>query len=279
MPQHLSPTEAVRLLRGSPDHAALVRDTYLDTDVEAAATRFGQSGEWAAILHLLNTRTPGATVVDLGAGNGMVSRAFIAAGAARVFAIEPDPSTEVGRGAILRCCNGLPVQPIDGVGEAIPLETGTADIVFARQVLHHTRDLGQTLRECARVLRSGGVFFACREHVADTPQELEAFLAAHPVHQLTGGEHAYRLAEYRQAITDAGLGIDREFGPWDSVINLFPAVGSDAEIPELPARLLRTRFGLLGATAARIPLIRAIAARRLRRPRPGRLYSFLATKP
>lgn len=279
MTQHLSPTEAVRLLRESPAHATLVRDTYLDADVETAATRFSQSGEWAAVRELLRSRIQQSVVVDLGAGNGMTSRAFVAAGAAKVWAIEPDPSDEVGRGAIARCCRGIRVQSVEGFGEAIPLETEIADIVFARQVLHHTRDLGQTLRECARVLRSGGVFLACREHVAENPQELEAFLAAHPVHQLTGGEHAYRLAEYRQAITDAGLRIDRELGPWDSVINLFPAVNSDVEIQALPGQMLRERYGTLGAIASRIPFVVAIAAKRLRRPRPGRFYSFLATKP
>ena len=279
MQSYRTPTEAVRFLRSTSKYAALVRDTYLDADVIDASQRYGRSGEWAAIRRLLGTHIPSSTIVDLGAGNGMASRAFAEAGALRVIAIEPDASEEVGRGAIRRCCTGLPVEPVAGFGESLPLGDETAEIVFARQVLHHTRNLEQTLRECSRVLRSGGVFLACREHVADTPAELVRFLAGHPVHQLTGGENAYRLAEYRHAIVESGLRLEQQWGPWDSVINLFPAVTSDDEIPRLTARLLRERFGFVGTVAARAPLIVKLAEKRLRRPRPGRLYSFLATKP
>ena len=39
------------------------------------------------------------------------------------------------------------------------------DVVFARAVLHHTRDLELACREMFRVLRPGGIFVAAREHV------------------------------------------------------------------------------------------------------------------
>ena len=276
---YISTEDAIKLMRADPRYAALIRDTFLDVDASAASARFEASGEWTAVRALLGPAIAGAVAVDLGAGNGIASRALAHAGAARVVAIEPDPSNEIGRGAITRVCSGLPVEIVAAWGELLPLPDGSVDIVFARQVLHHTRDLAQTLRECARILRSGGSFLACREHVANTPEELAVFLAGHPVHQLTGGENAYSLDEYRAAIEGTGMRIEREIGPWDSVINLSPAVVADSEIAELPQRLLRERLGRFGSLLSRLPGVIALVGRHLRRPRPGRLYSFLAIKP
>ncbi|BET69683.1 hypothetical protein ASA1KI_46010 [Opitutales bacterium ASA1] len=270
-----TPEDAVRTLRRDPAFADLIRDSYLDEDVLAAAARFGASGEWRAVRDLLDPWIRDASVVDLGAGNGMASLALLEAGARNVHAVEPDPSAEVGRGALARVCEGRAVRIVDAFGESLPLPDHCADIVYARQVLHHTTDLEQTIREVARVLRPGGAFLACREHVADTPEELRAFLAAHPVHRFTKGENAFPLARYRDAIAAAGLLLRREIGPWDSVVNLHPAVNDDDEIAALPERILREKFGPLAPLFARIPMVVA----RLRRPRPGRLYSFLAVKP
>ena len=275
----LTTEEAVRRLRADPGNAALITDTYLDADVVAAALRFRMSGEWKAAETLLSSVLRGAVAVDLGSGNGMAAAAMIGAGASRVVAIEPDASEEIGRGAILKVCAGMPVDAINAFAEQLPMEDGSADCVYARQVLHHTRDLSKAIQECARILRPGGMFLACREHVADDEAELSAFLRDHPVHRLTGGEHAYSLRQYRDAITNAGLRIIREIAPWDSVINLFPKVDSDREISAIPDRVLAEKFGALGRLLARIPGVRPIVAARLRRPRPGRLFTFLATKP
>lgn len=268
----------MRRLRTDPRYADLVRHTYIEAEPSVNADLYEASGEWKAVRSLLGPALQVAQAIDLGAGNGIASRALARAGVAHVLAVEPDPSATIGRGAVAIACAGLPVTPIEGYGEAIPFGDGRADLVFARQVLHHTRDLEQTLRECHRVLRRGGVLLACREHVADTPEELAVFLAGHPVHRLTGGENAFPLARYRAAILDSGLRMTRVLGPWDSVINLHPAVEADEEIAELPRRLLRERLGPFGFLAD-VPLVARLAERRLRRDRPGRLFSFLAFKP
>lgn len=275
----LSTEEAVRHLRSDPKRTDLVRDTYLDEDVRAAAERFAVSGEFTAVLELLGSGIRGSTVMDLGAGNGMASRAFALQGALRVHAVEPDPSAEIGRGAIELTCAGLPVTIQHGFGETIPLKDASVDLVYARQVLHHTKDLDQTLRECARVLRPGGRFLACREHVVDDTRQMEQFLAEHPVHQLTGGEGAYSLEAYENAILAAGLSLDQVIDPWASPINTAPAANTAREIEEIPRKTLRIRYGTIGAMLASLPGITALVWRRLRRPRPGRLYSFLAVKP
>jgi SAM-dependent methyltransferase len=270
--------DAVRRLRAEPAYADLVRDAYLGRDVADSALRFAGSGEFAEVRELLGAALSGAVVADLGAGTGIASHAFLAHGALRAVALEPDPSDEVGQGAIRRLPGGEAIEIVAAYAERIPLGNASVDIVYARQVLHHTRDLAAALRECARVLRPGGIFLACREHVVDDDAQLQRFLAEHPVHRLAGGENAYSLAQYEDAITGSGLRLERTVGPWDSVINAFPVVRSDTELRELPRTRLRARLGPLGAAAARVPAVVSLVRRRIERPNPGRMYSFLARK-
>jgi len=270
--------EAVRHMRSRPEYHDVVRDAYLGPDVDDSYRRFVASAEWDEVKRQLGESIRGAVVVDLGAGTGIASRAFAEAGAHQVYALEPDPSDEVGYRVIRRLTSGLPVAIVSSYGERIPFADGSVDLVYARQVLHHTRDLDAAVAECARVLRPGGHFVACREHVVRNDDELQAFLAAHPVHQLAGGENAYTLAAYEGALRRAGLASLKTLAPWDSVINAFPAVRSRRELEELPKRRLGDRFGPLGALAARLPFVSDIMWARIRRPSPGQLYSFFARK-
>lgn len=48
---------------------------------------------------------------------------------------------------------------IQGVGEFLPIRTASVDVVTAATALDHALDVGQTLRELARVTRSGGSLF------------------------------------------------------------------------------------------------------------------------
>ena len=275
----MSIDEAIRFMRQRPEYADVVRDAYLGRDVEQSYRRFLESAEFHEVRSLIGSAIVGAVVVDLGAGTGIASRAFLAAGARHVYALEPDASDEIGQGAIRRLGSAFSVDIVSAYAEQIPVANDAVDIVYARQVLHHTRDLEAAVAECARVLRSGGYFLACREHVVASGQELAAFLSHHPVHQLAGGEHAYRLEEYLTALRGAGLEVLHALAPWDSVINAYPVVRSAQELDELPRRYLSDRFGALGGAAARIPLIRKGFWTRMRRSSPGQMYSFVARKP
>lgn len=271
--------EAVLHLRSRPEYAELVHHAYLGEDLFEAAERFERSGEFEEVCATLGPLLSGARVLDVGAGSGIASWAFLRRGAARVHALEPDPSELAGRGALKRLLEGCDAEILAAAGEDIPLPDDAVDVVYARQVLHHTRDLAQTLRECARVLRPGGTFIACREHVVDNERDLEIFLAGHPMQPLTGAEHAFPLESYRSAIEEAGLTPMEILGPWDSVINAYPLVRSRSELRSLPRTLLERRFGRLATPLARSRWVVNRIWRRLDRPTPGRLYTFVARKP
>lgn len=277
-PQRLSAHDAAMRLRSDPAFADLVRDAYIGEDTLDAARRFAASAEFDEVLRTLGDHAQG-TVIDLGAGNGIASYAFASrARSARVIAVEPDPSDAIGAGAIRRIIGSLPIEIVDAVGERLPIPDATADVVFARQVLHHLSDLPGALREFARILKPGGLFLACREHVADDDLQLRAFLAAHPVHQMTGGEHAFRLDQYTGAIRSAGLTLLRTLGPYDSILNTFPYIADHATLVRKQQRLIRRRLGPLGFALRHVPACARWARARIDGKDPGRVYSFLAVK-
>jgi SAM-dependent methyltransferase len=274
----LTTEQAVLELRRNPRYADLVRDAYLGPDVEGNAARFLASEEFAAVLRLLGDRARGGSVLDVGAGTGVASYAFARSGAREVVALEPDSGDVVGQGAIRRISNGLPITIATGVGEALPFPDARFDVVYARQVLHHASDLDALVRECARVVVPGGIVLATREHVVDDEAQLRAFLASHPVHQLAGGENAHSLEAYRAAFRRAGLVRLRVLGPYDSVINAFPAFQDERSLAEYPRRVLEGWFGTVGRLVARVPGVQGVVRRWIDEPVPGRLYSFVGRK-
>ncbi len=277
MSRPLSVHDAVLRLREDPAAAAIIRDSYLGADVLEASERFLRSAEFGEIRMRLARWLPRARVLDVGAGTGIASYAFARSGARTVVALEPDPSDVVGSGAARRAAGDLPIAFAGAFAEALPFRDGAFDVVYARQVLHHALDLAGAVRECARVLRRGGVLAACREHVVDDAAQLARFRAAHPIHRLSRNENAFRLDEYLAAFDGTGLVEVQVLGPLDSLVNAFPGAADDAELADLGRTLLRKRFGALGEAAALVPGATALVKRMVQRM-PGRLYTFMGTK-
>lgn len=91
------------------------------------------------------------TVVDLGAGTGILSRTLQPLGH-DVIPVEPDPAMRDQLAA-----RSPDLRPLSGYAEAMPLPDASVDAVVAGQA-YHWFDPEPTHAEVARVLRPGGVF-------------------------------------------------------------------------------------------------------------------------
>lgn len=271
---------AVEWARRAPEMADLIQICYYDDPIEDAARRFKASEEWQAIVDLL-APGPNKSVIEIGAGRGIVSWAFASEGCL-VDAIEPDPSPIVGSGAIrqLNQVTGTSIGVVETFGERLDFGDATFDYAICRAVLHHVKDLDQVAREAHRVLKPGGRFLAIKEHVAETPAELAAFLASHPLHHLYGGEHAYPLGDYVRAFTKAGFLNVRKFGHYSHPVTSAPAITTDALRAQLSSALGRKLPAAIARWSAHRDTTLAIYRSWLtwRCRTPGRLYSFLAVK-
>lgn len=263
--------EAVLWLKGQPGQEELVRACFYDDPLDAAAERYQASTEWREVQSLLRDHHKGVAL-DLGAGRGISSYALALDGW-QVTALEPDPSEVVGTGAIRRLAagKGLPVTVVESWGETLPFPDNGFDLVYARQALHHARDLELLCREIARVLKPGGMLLATREHVITRPGDLPAFLEGHPLHRLYGGENAFTLERYRRAIAGSGLSLTKVLATYASNINLYPA--SDAEVKAKVERRLKISIPLKVFKRIVVPLLDLVNRE------PGRLYTFIGCKP
>lgn len=279
---HQSWEDAVRWLRTQPTQTELVSAAYYDDPLIEAAERYRCSAEFGGVRKLLGADAT-YQVLDVGAGRGIASYAFARDGH-QVTALEPDPSGLVGAGAIRSLAGEarLPIRVVETFSETLPFPDACFDVVFARAVLHHTKDLASACREFLRVLRPGGRLIAVREHVISRADDLPAFLASHPLHWLYGGENAFLLDEYRGALRSAGFRLESVLPPLFSEINFAPL--TPATVREEVARrvgcgvepLARAVGRLLSVDVlwrALLPLMELVDRR------PGRLYSFVARRP
>jgi SAM-dependent methyltransferase len=278
-----SPYErAVLRLHADPSLRYLVENCYLDHPPISAARRFAESSEFHEVCRLLGldgAKNP-RDILDVGCGSGIASFAFASRGH-RVCAMDPDPSPWVGLGALETMLPELKTGSIQVWQSSIEEAEASArfDIVYLRQAVHHFTELESGLARCACFLRPGGVFLATREHVAETPEELEIFRQKHDLAQDGVQESAYSVARYISALKASGLTKIRVFGPYDSPINYFPM--TEERVQQKACDVLRRRIGPLSPFALRYSsAVRAWAARRLSEgcKRPGRRYSFLGFK-
>jgi SAM-dependent methyltransferase len=90
----------------------------------------------------------GATVLDVGGGPGYFADAFAAAGA-RYAGLDPDVGELTARGAV-------GANTLRASGLALPVATGSVDLVYSSNVLEHVPDPERMADEMLRVARPGG---------------------------------------------------------------------------------------------------------------------------
>ena len=269
--------DAVAWLISQPEQQAIVKACYYDTPLKSAADRYWLSSEWQAISEFLPAAS--GMALDIGAGNGIASYALAKDGW-QVAALEPDPSNLVGVGAIRQLASesNLPIEVVQEFGEQLPFPDAHFNVVFARQVLHHARDLPQLCREICRVLKPGGVFIAARDHVISSKADLPKFLDTHPLHKLYGGEHAYLRSEYLAAIESSNLKVKQVLDAFDSPINYSPHTPATLK-QELSNRLNLPIVGIFTSILLSNPIFPSTLKllSKLDR-RPGRAISFICYK-
>jgi SAM-dependent methyltransferase len=95
----------------------------------------------------------GKLVCEIGSGTGRIVSMLLAAGAARVIAIEPSAAFEVMKANLAGSADRIDF--VRAPGEAIP-SGRDLDYVFSIGVLHHIYDPAPVVRAAYRALRPGG---------------------------------------------------------------------------------------------------------------------------
>jgi malonyl-CoA O-methyltransferase len=155
--------------------------------------------EQAVMLELLPDPT-GKIALDLACGSGRYGLILQECGAQTVIGLDNSP--EMIQHAVTRC--GLAEM------DALPLAAQSVDLIVCGLALGHlpAGRMQQTIRECGRVLRSGGILL---------------FSDFHPFAYLSGGRrvfsnaqgkqyavehHPHLIADYFAALAQAGLTVD-----------------------------------------------------------------------
>jgi ArsR family transcriptional regulator len=145
---------------------------------------------WKGVAEALLKLMPPMVIADLGAGEGTISQ-LMAQRAKKVIAID-NSEKMVGFGAELARKHGIGNMEYRlGDLEDVPIRSGTVDLAFLSQALHHARHPHRAVEEARRILKPGGRiavldlnrhhFEEAREMYADvwlgfTELELERYL-------------------------------------------------------------------------------------------------------
>jgi SAM-dependent methyltransferase len=158
-----------------------------------------------AVVADLAPRAAGAVrVLDAGSGEGF-GTARLAATGARVVGLDYDPAATAHHA---RTYPGVPVARGNLV--ALPVRDAGIDLVVSLQTVEHVWDQVRFVRECARVLRTGG------RAVLSTPNRL-TFPPGNVFHhrELDAGELADLLAPAFATVAVTGLAHGPRLAAWE----------------------------------------------------------------
>ncbi|CAB4762253.1 unannotated protein [freshwater metagenome] len=212
-------------------HPTLRKTVYLcykTPDFVSNARRFHASAEFSETCALLgrlgHPPSNAGRLLDIGCGNGVACYALARSGY-RVTGVD----SSAGQLAGIRAAEKI--VGLDGSHFEVrqvtpgPLEfpDESFDVVWMREVLHHITDLVPFLLEVKRILKPDGVLCCLRDTVIWNDEQRANFFRNHPFFHITHDEGCYYLDEYRQAFKIAGLRMEQEVNPLESVINTYPS--------------------------------------------------------
>lgn len=106
--------------------------------------------------------------LEFGIGAGHNLKYYDPARAKRVVGLEPSPPLRAMAAAAPRA-EGLALELVDGVAEAMPFDAGRFDSVVCTFTLCSVASVERVLAEVRRVLKPGGAFFFCEHGLAPDP--------------------------------------------------------------------------------------------------------------
>lgn len=278
--------ETIVFAREKEEYKDLIKACYLSSDLVLNVKDYGSSEEYKEILKLVREHAPMAkNIIEFGAGNGIASINFAIDGY-HVLSTEPDKSKTVGAGAINKLIAHFDLKNISVVessAEEIKEAANKFDVVFARQCMHHADNLEAFTQNAYRLLKPGGLFFTVRDHVINSEENKQEFFKSHPFHKYYGGENAFTLKEYEQALTKAGFKINKTLNYFDSIINYFPEKDPLNRLAEQRNNQISNKFPLLSNSAITKGILLRLFGLKYGQLKDdstivGRMYSFLATK-
>jgi demethylmenaquinone methyltransferase / 2-methoxy-6-polyprenyl-1,4-benzoquinol methylase len=136
--------EALELFRGLPRRY----------DLLSAALSFGQDPRWRRALVSAVAPAPGARVLDVATGTGMVAAELLARADCSVVGI--DQSAEMLSAARARFAGNERIELLEGQAESLPFADQSFDALTFTYLLRYVDDPRATVGELARVLRPGG---------------------------------------------------------------------------------------------------------------------------
>lgn len=116
---------------------------------------YGPGRSWQAFGHLLLRILPPLVVVDLGAGEGLLSE-LLARRCKKVIAVDNSEKIVAFGAAKAKKNNLKNLEFRLGDLQTPPVELDTADLVILSQALHHAEDPARALSAAARILKPGG---------------------------------------------------------------------------------------------------------------------------
>jgi demethylmenaquinone methyltransferase/2-methoxy-6-polyprenyl-1,4-benzoquinol methylase len=108
---------------------------------------------------------PGARVLDVACGTGLVSRALVRRYGCSVVGLDQSPEMLSRARALV----GPGVELVQGEAERLPFEDGAFDALTFTYLLRYVDDPAATMRELARVVRPGGRIAMLEFHVPRGP--------------------------------------------------------------------------------------------------------------
>jgi demethylmenaquinone methyltransferase / 2-methoxy-6-polyprenyl-1,4-benzoquinol methylase len=124
-------------------------------DALSAAFSFGQDPRWRRELVRSLAPAPGARVLDVATGTGLVAAELLARYDVSIVAL--DQSAQMLAAARRRfAARAVRVEVVQAQAEALPFPAASFDAVTFTYLLRYVDDPAATMRELARVLRPGG---------------------------------------------------------------------------------------------------------------------------